>query len=73
MEVLEHGDFFERNNVVKCMCGCKFKYDITDIIIDDTIALTTSPQQYKKYVKCPECEANIIIGTQFKAFKSWGN
>ena len=40
-------------------CGCEFEYDIDDVETDHTVALTTYPVQFERYVKCPCCGKHI--------------
>lgn len=41
-------------------CGCEFEHTLEDVETDYTMALTTSPVQYERYVKCPECGKPIF-------------
>ena len=36
-------------------CGCEFEYDIDDVKTDHSIALTTYPVKFERYVNCPCC------------------
>ena len=66
MKVLEHGNFYSENKIINCVCGCKYEYEMDDICIDTTLAHTTCPEQYRRYVECPECGAKTQIGTTYK-------
>lgn len=59
MEVLEHGKLYERkNHVIKCDCGCKFKYSTEDIKSEPRLFLNHNMKWLYclvKYVECPEC------------------
>ena len=66
MKVLEHGNFYQENRIIECICGCKFEYEQEDIRTDTSLAYTTCPEQYNRYVNCPECDARIELGTTFK-------
>ena len=63
MKVLEHGNFYKKNKIVDCICGCKFEYELCDIYTDTYLAYTSYPEQYRRYVRCPECGATIHLGT----------
>lgn len=63
MRVLEHGNFYQQNKIVGCICGCKFEYEQKDIQTDTSLSYITCPQQYRRYVRCPECDAKIELGT----------
>ena len=63
MKVLEHGNFYQENKIIKCICGCKFEYEQNDIMTDTSLAYTTCPQQCRRYIKCPECGAVTELGT----------
>lgn len=65
MKILKHGNKFARNKIITCMCGCKFEYDEDDIMKDKELCFATFPPTLKTYVKCPECDAEIILSTQF--------
>ena len=65
MKVLEHGSFYRENKIIDCICGCKFEYEMKDILTDTSLAYTTCPQQYSRYVRCPECDAKISIGNTY--------
>ena len=65
MKILEHGNFYKENKIIKCICGCKFEYEQSDIMTDTSLAYTTSPEQYKRYVRCPECDAKTELGTTY--------
>lgn len=67
MEVLEHGMYYNTGNEETCSCGCKFRYEISDILIDDTLTLTSYPPQYNQYVRCPECAAKILLSTTYRS------
>lgn len=41
-------------------CGCEFEYDVEDLQTDHTIALTTYPCQFSRYVICPWCGEHIF-------------
>ena len=32
----------------------------------DTLSYTTCPEQYKRYVECPECGAKTFLGNTYK-------
>lgn len=66
MKVLEHGNFYEENRIIDCICGCKYEYEIEDIYNDDSLELWTTPPRIKRYVKCPECGARTDIATTYK-------
>ena len=66
MKVLEHGNFYQENKIVDCICGCKFEYEEDDIYNDCSIELCTFPSKIRKYVQCPECGARTDIGQTFK-------
>lgn len=70
MKVLKHGKYYNENKEIECVCGCKYQYDDKDIIVEDTIALTTNPQQYQRYVICPECRTKTYISTTFTNIRS---
>lgn len=65
MKVLEHGDFYNENRIIKCICGCKFEYEKEDIMTDTSLAYITCPERYKRYVRCPECDAKTELGITF--------
>ena len=71
MEILEHGIYYNKCSEITCGCGCKFRYETSDICIDSDLALTSCPQQYRRYVRCPECCAKIYLGDTY-TFKGSG-
>ena len=56
---------FTYNRIIKCICGCKFEYEQRDIMTDTSLAYTTCPEQYKRYVRCPECDAKTELRTTY--------
>lgn len=66
MKILKHGKKFNKEKIVTCdLCGCKFEYDDNDIILDKsytTINFSMFPPTRKTYIKCPECNADILLG-----------
>lgn len=65
MKVLKHGNFYQQNKIVDCICGCKFEYEQKDIQTDTSLAYTSYPPQYKRYVRCPECDAKTELGITY--------
>lgn len=65
MKVLEHGSFYKKDKIIECICGCKYQYEQNDIKTDASLVYTTCPEQYRRYVNCPECGAKTEIGTTF--------
>lgn len=66
MKVLEHGNFYSENRIIDCVCGCKYEYEMDDIYTDTCLSYTTYPEQYKRYVECPECGAKTFLGNTYK-------
>ena len=66
MKILKHGKKINKEKIVTCgLCGCKFEYDDDDIISDKSytaINFSMFPPTRKTYIKCPECNANILLG-----------
>ena len=59
MEILEHGWVYDENhNIVKCDCGCRYKYSDEDIKSEPRMMLGYDLKWFYclvKYVECPEC------------------
>ena len=66
MKVIEHGSFYKEDRTIRCICGCKYEYEIDDICKDALLSLTTCPEQHRRYVYCPECGARADIGTTYE-------
>lgn len=65
MKILKHGKKFNKEKIVTCdLCGCKFEYDNNDTETEKSFCFTSFPPQYKTYVKCPECDKEICLGTK---------
>lgn len=65
MKILKHGNKFNENKIQICgLCGCKFKYDDDDVVINRDFCFTVYPPLYKAYIRCPECNAEIYLGTK---------
>lgn len=63
MKILKHGKKFNKEKIVTCdLCGCKFEYDNNDTETEKSFCFMTYPPTYKTYVKCPECNADILLG-----------
>ena len=44
--------------VTEChVCGCKFSYENEDVITEETDLY----KGWKEYVKCPQCECQVIL------------
>lgn len=69
MKVLKHGIYYNENKEIECNCGCKYEYEEIDVIIDGLVALTTNPQQYRRYVICPECKAKTYLSNIYASNK----
>ena len=55
-------------------CGCEFEYDIDDVYTDHTIALTTCPVRFERYVRCPCCGKHLHHDYTFgEPFITWDN
>lgn len=63
MEILEHGIYYNECNETTCSCGCKFRYETSDICVDNTLALTSNPPLYNRFIICPECGSKIYLNT----------
>jgi hypothetical protein len=67
MEVLEHGKVYERkNHVIRCDCGCKFKYEEKDtkwVARYFGEEYLYSGHYLCESVRCPECnELHLLDG-----------
>lgn len=65
MKVLKHGNYYRENKKLECVCGCEFEYEDIDIVIDYSLAYTSSPMQYEQYVLCPECKSRINLSRTY--------
>ena len=75
MKIIEHGKYYEQeNNIAKCNCGCKFRYD-EDEVTAQTQTEEVSYKDYRKYlykwVKCPEC-GNGFVAHKKEIERYWG-
>lgn len=64
MKIIKHGNKRTMNRRIICdLCGCEFEYSDNDVVIDKSFCFTTFPPTYKTYIKCPECDKAICLGT----------
>lgn len=65
MRIIKHGNKYSKNKIAICpLCGCEFEYDNNDTEIEKSFCFMTYPPTYKTYVKCPECDKEICLGTK---------
>lgn len=51
------------NNVIECVCGCKFEYEVNDIWQNTNNGFpTTAVSNYDKYVICPIGGTRHLLG-----------
>ena len=65
LKIIKHGNKYSKNKIAICpLCGCEFEYDNNDAKIEKAFYFTLFPRQYKAYIKCPECNKEICLGTK---------
>jgi DNA-directed RNA polymerase subunit RPC12/RpoP len=65
LKIIKHGNKYSKNKIAICpLCGCEFEYDNNDAKIEKAFYFTLFPLQYKAYIKCPECNKKICLGTK---------
>ena len=65
MRIIKHGNKYSKNKIAICpLCGCVFECDSEDVEMAKTFCFTTFPATYKTYIKCPECDKEICLGTK---------
>lgn len=65
LKIIKHGNKYSKNKIAICpLCGCEFEYDNNDAKIEKAFYFTLFPLQYKTYIKCPECNKEIYLGTR---------
>lgn len=65
LRIIKHGNKYSENKIAICpLCGCEFEYDNNDTGIEKAFCFTSFPPEYKTYVKCPECDKEICLGTK---------
>lgn len=60
----------EKNNRIKCECGCTFEYDANDVKEEYCTSggIFLHPMYYVSYVKCPVCLQKHEIRSVFKGY-----
>ena len=62
--ILEHGNNF--HTLVCPICGCKFSYETSDILLDNKVSNNNLSTLCQAYINCPECYSKIIINNNVK-------